>query len=63
MNTKLLSLFGLKFHPFRPEIPIEALHTTPPVDSFCARVEFTVGDLRDPLVCFLHRNFADTSRI
>jgi general secretion pathway protein A len=44
MNTKLLSLFGLKFHPFRPEIPIEALHTTPPVDSFCARVEFTVGD-------------------
>lgn len=44
MNTKLLSLFGLKFHPFRPEIPLEALHSTSPIDSFCARVEFTVGD-------------------
>ena len=44
MSTKLLSLFGLKFHPFRPEIPDEALYRTPAVDSFCARVELTVGD-------------------
>lgn len=44
MNDKLLSLFGLKFHPFRPEIPIEALHVTPAVDAFCNRVQFTVGD-------------------
>jgi type II secretory pathway predicted ATPase ExeA len=44
MNSKLLNLFGLKFHPFRPEIPIEALHVTNTVDSFAARVEFTVGD-------------------
>jgi general secretion pathway protein A len=43
-TDKLLTLFGLKFHPFRPEIPIEALHTTPAVDAFCGRVEFTVGD-------------------
>jgi len=40
----LLSPFGLKFHPFRPEIPVEALHATPAVDAFCGRVEITVGD-------------------
>jgi type II secretory pathway predicted ATPase ExeA len=44
VNDKLLSPFGLKFHPFRPEIPIEALHMTAAVDAFCNRVEFTVGD-------------------
>jgi general secretion pathway protein A len=40
----LLSPFGLKFHPFRPEIPVEALHSTPAVDTFCGRVEIAVGD-------------------
>jgi general secretion pathway protein A len=40
----LLSPFGLKFHPFRPEVPVEALHPTPSVDAFCGRVEITVGD-------------------
>ncbi|HTA34465.1 MAG TPA: ATP-binding protein [Solirubrobacteraceae bacterium] len=43
MNN-LLSPYGLKFHPFRPEVPIEALHQTPAVDAFCGRVEITVGD-------------------
>jgi type II secretory pathway predicted ATPase ExeA len=37
-------MYGLKFQPFRPDVPIEALYTTPAVASFCARVEFTVGD-------------------
>ncbi len=27
--TKLLSLYGLKFHPFRPDVPPDALFTTP----------------------------------
>ena len=44
MNQKLLSAFGLKFHPFRPDVPIEALHATPALGAFCRRVEFTVGD-------------------
>jgi general secretion pathway protein A len=44
VNQKLLSLFGLKFHPFRPDIPVEALHMTPAIDAFGGRVEFTVGD-------------------
>jgi type II secretory pathway predicted ATPase ExeA len=44
VNQKLLSAFGLKFHPFRPDVPVEALHETPTVAAFCRRVEFTVGD-------------------
>jgi general secretion pathway protein A len=39
MNKKLLALYGLKWNPFSPELPIEALHTTPKVESFCWRVE------------------------
>jgi len=39
MNKKLLALYGLKWNPFSPELPIEALQTTPKVESFCWRVE------------------------
>lgn len=41
---KLLSLYGLKFHPFRPDVPIEALYEMPQVQAFTRRVESTVGD-------------------
>jgi general secretion pathway protein A len=44
MTTKLQTLYGLKFHPFRPDIPIEALHTTPTVDAFLRRVELGIAD-------------------
>lgn len=44
MNTKLLALYGLKYHPFRPDVPIEALCTSPAVDSFVRRVELGVAD-------------------
>ena len=44
MNKQHLTLFGLKFHPFRPGVPIEALMALPAVDSFCRRVEFSMGD-------------------
>src|SRR5271166_5269322 len=37
--SKLLSLYGLKFHPFRPDVPHDALFTTPAVDSFVRRIE------------------------
>lgn len=43
MNPKLQALYGLKFHPFR-DAPIEALFTTPAVDAFCRRVEFSLAD-------------------
>jgi len=42
--SKLTSLFGLKFHPFRPDIPTDALHITPSVDSFLRRIELGIAD-------------------
>jgi general secretion pathway protein A len=44
MTTKLLSLYGLKFHPFRPDVPLDALHTTPAVDAFLRRIQLGVAD-------------------
>jgi len=44
MNNKLLALYGLKFHPFLPDVPTEALYTTPAVEAFLRRVELTVSD-------------------
>lgn len=44
MNPKLQTLYGLKFHPFRPDVPIEAFHVTPLVDAFIRRVELSVAD-------------------
>lgn len=44
MNPKLQSLYGLKFNPFRPDVPVEALHTTPAVDAFLRRVELGIAD-------------------
>ena len=43
MST-LLSLYGLKFNPFRPDVPIDALYTSPQIDSFLRRVELGVAD-------------------
>lgn len=39
MNQKLLALYGLKWNPFSPELPTEALLQSSKVDSFCWRVE------------------------
>lgn len=39
MNKKLLSLFGLKWNPFSPNVPTDALLVAPRIDSFCWRVE------------------------
>jgi general secretion pathway protein A len=44
MNKKLLSLYGLKWNPFSPDVPVEALKTTGQVESFCWRVEQLVGE-------------------
>lgn len=41
---KLLSLYGLKFNPFRPGAPPDALYVTPAVNAFCRRVELTIVD-------------------
>jgi len=44
MPSKLQSLHSLKFNPFRPDVPVEALYTTPAVDAFLRRVELGIAD-------------------
>jgi type II secretory pathway predicted ATPase ExeA len=39
MNRKLLSLYGLKFNPFGPELPSEALRMTPRFEDFAWCIE------------------------
>ena len=39
MNKKLLALYGLKWNPFSPELPIEALYATSKMENFCWRIE------------------------
>ena len=43
MTTKLQTLYGLKFNPFRADIPIDALYITPTVDAFIRRVELGIA--------------------
>lgn len=44
MNKKLLALYGLKWNPFAPDVPVEALCLTPRIESFCWRVEQLAGE-------------------
>lgn len=39
MNQKLLALYGLKWNPFSPELPTEAIYVPPRLENFCWRVE------------------------
>ena len=39
MNNNLLALYGLKWNPFSPAVPTEALYVTPKVENFCWRIE------------------------
>ena len=39
MKTKLLALYGLKYHPFTPDVPTAALHVYPKLNDFCWRIE------------------------
>jgi type II secretory pathway predicted ATPase ExeA len=44
MTKKLLQLYGLKWNPFAPDVPTEALRMTPRVESFTWRVEQLARD-------------------
>lgn len=44
MIPKLQTLYGLKFHPFRPDVPLEALFPSASVDGFLRRIEFGIAD-------------------
>jgi general secretion pathway protein A len=39
MNQKLLALYGLKWNPFSPELPTEAIYVAPRIENFCWRIE------------------------
>lgn len=39
MNPQRLALYGLKWNPFTPAIPVEGLYPSPRVDHFCRRIE------------------------
>ena len=43
-GKKLLSLWGLKWNPFSPELPSEGLLVTPKIESFAWRVEQLVQE-------------------
>jgi general secretion pathway protein A len=38
-SKKHLALYGLKWNPFAPDVPVEALHVMSRIESFCWRVE------------------------
>jgi type II secretory pathway predicted ATPase ExeA len=44
MNKKLLSLYGLKFNPFSPQVPASSLWIPPRIESFCWRIEQQIGE-------------------
>jgi general secretion pathway protein A len=44
MKSRLLTLYGLKFNPFRPDVPIEALYASPVIESFCRRTATAVQE-------------------
>jgi type II secretory pathway predicted ATPase ExeA len=39
MNHKLLALYGLKFNPFSPELPVDAIYVPQKIENFCWRIE------------------------
>ena len=44
MNKRLLNLYSLKFNPFSSQLPATALWVSPPIQSFCWRIEHQVGE-------------------
>jgi general secretion pathway protein A len=50
-DKHLLALFGLKYNPFIPNIPVEALWPSPDMDNFLFRIENLVMDGGFALIC------------
>ena len=50
-DKKLLAMYGLKWNPFLPSIPVEALWPAPGIDDFFFRVENLVMDGGFALIC------------
>ena len=43
MNKNIKALYGLKFNPFSPDLPLEAVHVTQKVDDFGWRIEHSLA--------------------
>ena len=52
MNQKLLSLYGLKYNPFSPDLPTSAIFVPPKLESFCWRIEH--AQLREGGFAMIH---------
>ena len=52
MNPNLLALYGLKWHPFSTEVPLEAIFVPPRVEHFCWRIE--QGVIREGGFAMIH---------
>jgi general secretion pathway protein A len=50
-NKKLLALYGLKWNPFLPDLPVEALWSAPEIEGFFFRIENLVMDGGFALIC------------
>ena len=50
-NKKLLALYGLKWNPFLPDLPVEALWSAPEIENFFFRIENLVMDGGFALIC------------
>ena len=44
MSKRLLTIYGLKWNPFCPDVPVEALWKTPAIEHFCRRLERQVQE-------------------
>jgi type II secretory pathway predicted ATPase ExeA len=44
MNLNIEANYGLKFNPFRPDVPTEALYTSPTIDAFLRRIEMAITE-------------------
>lgn len=42
MNKKLLALYGLKYNPFTPDVPTDALYIYPKLENFYWRIEHSL---------------------
>ena len=42
MKTTLTALYGLKYNPFTPDVPTDAIHAYPELLNFCERIEKSV---------------------
>lgn len=42
MDRTMLAPYGLKFNPFTPEVPVEALQVHPRLEQFCWRIEHSL---------------------